>query len=598
MSQQNGKPTGAESIHWDLSDLYSSVDAPEIARDLEAISSRAATFSETYRGRVAGLTAQELLAAIREYESIKELMGRMVGYAYLNWSTDTRNTEFGRFTSQMERHQAKINQQLVFFMLEWMAAPESVAALTDAPALEPYRHYLHIQRLAAPYALSEKEEQVISQLSLTSNKGWQRYFGEVMSAARYELDGESLTQSEVLRHLYSPDRDLRQRAANALTVGLDNLSHTTTFIFNMLAQDKHSDDKLRGLPSWITARNLLNQADNETVETLINSVTSRYDIVARQYRLLRRLWGYETVYDYDRYAPILDNEWHVTWDEARHMVLNAFAAFDPSMAQIAEMFFERNWIDAALGPHKRGGAYSSRVSAGVHPYIFMNYTASPRSVMTLAHELGHGIHQYLSRQAGHLQQSTPLTTAEMASTFGEMLVFDALMTQIDDPKERLAMRVEKIGDTFATVFRQIAMNRFEDAMHTTFRQEGELTTERLSELWMETQRPMFGESVMLRNEYRLWWSYVPHFLNVPGYVYAYSFGELLVWALYARYQEIKSDFPALYMAALSKGGSVWPHELVAPMGIDLRDPGFWNMGLDLIEQMVAQAEEEASALAT
>ncbi len=590
---------GSEQVHWDLSDLYAGIDAPEVTADLEEAKRRAQQFAENYRGKVASLSSSMLLEAVQQLEAIKELLYGLESYAYLNWSTDTVKPSYGRFLSLVQARRAEVDQMLVFFELEWMAASDDVVALADVPEMQRYRHFLKVKRLRAPYALTEKEEQTISELSLSGQRAWQRYFGETMSSARYELDGGQLTQSEILNKTRSADRDMRRRAADAMSAGLGKLAHTTTFIFNALGTHKHSIDKMRGLPSWIKSRNLENQTDDETVEALIESVTSRYNIVWRYYQLTRQLLDYDVLYDYDRYAPVLASGAEIMWDDAHDLVLKAYADFDPKMAEIVQMFFERHWIDAAPGPNKRGGAYSHGTTTKAHPYIFMNYVGNSRDVMTLAHELGHGIHQFLSRSAGHLQHRTPLTTAEMASTFGEMLTFDALMSQISDPKERLAMRLDKIGDTFATVFRQIAMNRFEDAMHTAIRYEGELTTEQLSTLWMETQKPMFGDSLVLRDEYGLWWSYVPHFLDVPGYVYAYSFGELLVWSLYARYKEDEQGhFAQLYLDMLSKGGTVWPHELVSPLGVDLRDENFWHDGLDLIEQMVIEAEKEAAALAT
>ncbi|PJF41775.1 MAG: oligoendopeptidase F, partial [Phototrophicales bacterium] len=485
----------------------------------------------------------------------------------------------------------------LFFSLELMQTPfEILQAWLQDESLAPYHHYLEITQLSAPYALSEPEEYVINKLSLTSSNGWSRYFGEVMSNARYHLNDQQLNQSEILQYLYSPDRELRRQAADAFTEGLEAMTHTTTYIFNMMLLNKEAQDELRHLPSWIRSRNISNQVDDETVNILINSVTSRYDIVARYYRLFKAISGYEELFDYDRYAPITQSEQKIHWDEAVSMVLSAFERFSPKMSEVAQQFFEKKWIDARVAPHKRGGAFSHSVVASAHPYILMNYVGDLRSVQTLAHELGHGIHQYLSRQVGTLQQSTPLTTAEMASTFAEMLVFDALIETITDPQERLALRLDKITDTFATVFRQISMNRFEDAIHTTVRQQGELSTEQFCELWMQTQIPMFGDSLTLRDEYRLWWSYIPHFISTPGYVYAYAFGELLVWALYAKYQEVGSDFAKHYIEALSKGGSVWPHELVAPLGIDLNDENFWLQGLQLVEDMIALAESEAAAL--
>ncbi|MCB9435690.1 MAG: M3 family oligoendopeptidase [Anaerolineales bacterium] len=589
--------TGAENVQWDLGDLYSGVDDPTLQQDLERVLEQAQQFAQNYKGRVEGLDASQLLTALQEYEAIKELSGRMASYASLSWTTDTLNPDYGRLMSLTQRRASEVTQLLVFFSLEWMKASEETAALADDPVLAHYQHYLKLTRLGAPYALGEKEEQLVSELSLTGMEAWERYFGEVLSAARYEFEGERLNQSEILRNVYHPDRTRRQGAADAFTAGLQTLAHTTTFVFNQMALNKHSIDKVRGFPTWVSERNLWNQTDDQTVETLIDSVTGRYDIVARYYTLVRQMLGYDTLYEYDRYAPVMQFEQSVMqWGDARELVLSSFNAFSPQMSGIAAQFFEKNWIDAALKPNKRGGAYSHSVVPSVHPYIFMNYTGEPRTVMTLAHELGHGVHQFLSRSRGYLQADSPLTTAEMASTFAEMLVFDAIMAQTDDPKQRLSMRMEKIADTFATVFRQISLNRFEHALHTTVRQEGELTTARISELWMTSQQAMFGDSLTLRDEYSLWWSYIPHFIGSPGYVYAYAFGELLVWALYARYQAEGGDFPQRYLDALATGGSVWPHDAVAPLGADLQDPAFWQGGLSLIEDMVALAEQEAEGL--
>lgn len=589
--------TGAEGVRWDLSDLYSGVDDPNLQHDLEQVLEQARQFAERYKGCVETLSPQEIHDALVEYEVIKELSARIATYASLIWTTDTHNPDYGRLLSLTQRRASEVTQLLVFFSLEWMNAPEAVADLANTPELAHYQHYLQLTRLAAPYALGEKEEQLVSELSLTGIEAWERYFGEVLSAARYEFEGQSLNQSEILRNLYIQDRSRRQGGADAFTAGLHKLAHTTTYVFNQMALYKHSIDKVRGFPTWVSQRNLWNQADDQTVETLIESVTSRYDIVARYYTLAKQLLGYDMLFDYDRYSPVLQTEQAgIQWCDAKDLVLGAFNDFSPQMSAIARHFFDHNWIDAAVTPNKLGGAYSHPVVPSAHPYIFMNYTGEPRTVMTLAHELGHGVHQYLARGRGFLQADAPLTTAEMASTFAEMLVFDALMARTDDPKQRLAMRMEKIADTFSTVFRQISLNRFEHALHTTVRQEGELTTGRISELWMQTQQPMFGNSLTLREEYSLWWSYIPHFIGTPGYVYAYSFGELLVWALYARYHAEGGDFPQRYLDALAVGGSVWPHEAVAPLGANLQDPAFWQSGLALIEDMVVLAEQEAEGL--
>jgi oligoendopeptidase F len=314
-------------------------------------------------------------------------------------------------------------------------------------------------------------------------------------------------------------------------------------------------------------------------------------LVQRYYKLKSKLLGLEQMFDYDRYAPLLKNETTITWEEAKGMVMDSYAKFHPKMGEITGYFFDKNWIDAAISPGKRGGAYSASTVPSVHPYVFMNFDGKIRDVQTLAHELGHGVHQYLSRQQGSLQAGTPLTTAETASVFGEMLVFQELQQSLTDPKERLALLIGKIDDTIATVFRQISMNRFEDAIHTARREEGELTTGRFSELWMDQQKALYGDAVSLTEDYGQWWCYIPHFLHTPGYVYAYAFGELLVLALYEEFTMHPEGFPERYLELLSAGGSEWPHDLVAKMGLDIRDPEFWNKGLASFEKMVNEAEE-------
>jgi len=402
-----------------------------------------------------------------------------------------------------------------------------------------------------------------------------------------------LSNEKVLSKLHAPDRDLRKRAAASVTAGLRDLSRTSTYILNNLLADKASDDRLRHYESWISARNLANEVDDQVVEALVRAVTGRYDIVARYYRLKRRLLGLDELFEYDRYAPLPAAQHFYPWEETRQIVLDAYRAFHPSMAKIAGWFFERHWIDAAIRPGKIGGAYSAGTVPSVHPYVLLNYEARPRDVMTVAHELGHGVHQALSREQGMLQMHTPLTTAETASVFGEMLVFQDLMRRESDPQVRLTMLTGKLEDSFATVFRQVSMNRFEDAIHAARRNEGELTTERYNALWLDTQRAMFTDSVSLTADYGLWWSYIPHFINTPGYVYAYAFGELLVLALYARYQQVGAEFPGKYLEMLSAGGSNWPHEIVRPLGVDLNDLNFWKDGLQILDDMVSEAEKLA-----
>lgn len=587
--------TGAEDVAWDLSDLYAGDDAG-IVKELDAADGRADAFAEQYRGKVASLDAAGLLAALRDYESIQEAIARVGSFAQLRWTTNTNDPANGALLQKIMERGAKFEQKIVFFNLEWAAVEDAQAAkLIADPSLAFYKHYLEAARRYRPHLLTEPEEKILSEKGVTGNSAWTRFFDETMGASRFQFRGEELNQSAVLKHLYDQDRTMRLDAANSLTAGLRELSRPLTFVFNTLLADKASDDGLRHYASWISARNLSNEASDETVNALVEAVTSRYDVVARYYNLKRELLGLDELFEYDRYAPLPSRAEtrNYNWNEAKQIVLRGYGQFDEEMAEVAEMFFDKSWIDGPIRPGKRGGAFSAGTVPGVHPYILMNYTGTARDVSTLAHELGHGIHQYMSRERGLLQMHTPLTTAEMASTFGEMLVFNDLLSREDDPKAKLAMLAGKIEDSFATIFRQTSMNRFEDAMHNARRDEGELTTERFSELWMNTQRAMFGKSVTLRDEYSIWWSYIPHFLHTPGYVYAYAFGELLVLALYAKYKQEGPAFAPKYVDVLRTGGSDWPHAILSKVGVDLNDPNFWKLGLAEVEKLVAQAEQLA-----
>jgi oligoendopeptidase F len=599
MSNQTKQPTGAEKVAWNLGDLYVGVDDPAIDQDLEEADVRADELAQTYRGRIAELDVEEMRTLLEAYENIYEISRKVSSYAYLNWSVNTEGPANGALLQKATERASRLNQKLVFVELEWADMPDDAAqAIMADPRLAPgpdrtYRHWLEVARRYRPYQLSEAEEKILAEKAITSRHAWMRFFDEVHGAARYEFNGEMLPQQTILAKLYDPDRDVRRQAAGSVTAGLKDLRRTTTYVFNNILADKASNDRLRSYPSWITARNMDNEVDDETVEALISAVTSRYETVARYYRLKRHLLHLDELFDYDRYAPLPAADRHYTWGESKEIVLNAYAQFHPRMAETAQMFFDNHWIDAAVRPGKRSGAFSHGVVPSVHPYVFVNYEATPRDVMTLAHELGHGVHQALARVQGMLQSGTPLTTAETASVFGEMLVFQNLMSRETNREVRLAMLVGKLENSFATVFRQISMNRFEDTIHTARREEGELATERYNELWLDTQRAMFMDSVTMTEDYGLWWSYIPHFIHTPGYVYAYAFGELLVLALYARYQEMGSEFSDAYLNMLTAGGSDWPHALVRPLGVDLSDPGFWGKGLDMLDDMVSEAEDLA-----
>ncbi|MBD3615163.1 MAG: M3 family oligoendopeptidase [Gracilimonas sp.] len=591
------KQTGAENINWDLSDLYSSNNDPQLSKDKKKVLEEAQAFADKYRGKVSKLDAKAFKEMLDEYEGILDLSGKIGSFAYLQWSTDTGNTDYGKLVAETNELSSEISQKLVFLDVEWLKISEKDARkLIEDEHLKKYKHHLESSRRYKDHVLEEKQEQILSAKSVTGRSAWVRFFDETLGAAKFELDGKELSEQEVLSKLHESDRDLRIRAHASLTNKFRDLSRQLTFVFNTLLADKSTNDKLRKYESWIDSRNLANQTDHKTVNALIESVTSKYDLVQRYYKLKRDLLGLDEMMDYDRYAPILKNEATIDWKSAEKMVLDSYSNFHPEMGVITKEFFDKNWIDAAIKPGKRGGAYSASTVPSVHPYVFMNFDGKIRDVQTLAHELGHGVHQYLSRKQGVLQSSTPLTTAETASVFGEMLVFQKLMKELDDPKEKLALLIGKIDDTIATVFRQISMNRFEHAMHTARREEGELTAERFSELWMEQQEALYGDSVTLTEEYGIWWSYIPHFLHTPGYVYAYAFGELLVLALYEEYIQRPEGFSERYLELLSAGGSEWPQDLVAKMGLDITQPDFWNKGLASFERMVEEAEEMAKSI--
>lgn len=589
--------SGAEAVKWDLSDLYKSPDDPALKKDKELLLKKADQFASNYRERVAELSEAEFAEAMGHYEELVQQSGKIGSYAHLIWSTNTEDPALGKLLQEASEMGSELSQKLVFFNVEWLQVEDEKAErLIHSKELIKWQHYLEVSRMYKDHILSEDAEKVMSAKSVTGRAAWNRYFDETLGAARFELDGEELTEQEVLSKLHNPDRELRKKAHQSLTDTFTDHSRSLTFIFNTLLADKYTNDKLRNYESWISSRNLSNQTDSDTVNALIDSVTGHYHLVQRYYKLKRKLLKVDELFDYDRYAPILQTTKKVKWEEAKGMVLGAYSDFHPQMGSIASEFFEKKWIDAAIKPGKRGGAYSASTVTSVHPYVFMNYDGQLRDVQTLAHELGHGVHQYLSRKQGELQSSTPLTTAETASVFGEMLVFNKLLQKIDDPKEKLALLISKIDDTIATVFRQISMNRFEDRIHTARREEGELTTEQFSQHWIESQRELYGDSITLTEEYKLWWCYIPHFLHTPGYVYAYAFGELLVLALYDAYKSQTNGFSDRYIQLLEAGGSDWPHNLIAKMDIDIRDPQFWSRGLNLFESMIEEAEELASHL--
>ena len=600
-AQGSVDPGPAAGVTWDLSDLYAGPDDPRIERDLADALAAAQRFAERYRGRVAALNAAELAGALDELEALEEPAHRAGAYAQLLFAADTATPRHGALLQRVQERASEIRNALVFFELEWVALDDAEAEkrLAD-PALARRRHLLSTMRRYRPHLLSEPEEKILEELANTGARAWSRLFDETLAALRFRFEGPDgpveKSEEELLALLYDPDRETRRRAADALTEGLRANARLLTFVFNTLVQDKASRDRLRRYPDPAAERHLANEIEPETVAALMQACEARHDLVHRYYRLKRRLLGLDRLEDYDRYAPVSAVEGRRSWDEARAVVLAAYRDFAPEMAEIAERFFARRWIDAELRAGKRGGAFSASTVPSAHPYVLLNYTGNLRDVMTLAHELGHGVHQYLARDRGLFEQDTPLTTAETASVFGEMLVFRRLLREERDPAVRLALLCGKLEDAFATVFRQVVMTRFEEKLHAARRSEGELPVERVNALWMEANRPMFGDAVHLRDAYAWWWLYIPHFVHSPFYCYAYAFGELLVLALVRRYDEEGPAFAPRYLEMLAAGGSESPREVVARTGLDIADPGFWARGLSLLEELLVQAEEAAAAL--
>ncbi len=582
----------AAEILWNLNDLYSSSTDPRIAAECEWINGRIGDFS-AYRGKVAELQPGELLEAVRMLEEIEECAQRLLAYAYLDFSTRTLDAGASAFFQAMKELYSRVERDTLFFRLEWTGLEDGPAGeKSSAAELSHYAHYLSALRRYKPHILSEPEERVLAEKGPAGASAWKALFDKMLGGLRF---GEKKkTQSEVLKGLYSADREERKRAAADLSDGLATALVPLTHIFNTILLDKSIEDRLRGYPHWLSSRNLENEIGEETVHALVSAVCSRYDIVERYYRIKKRILGYDELFDYDRYAPLPGPAGEaISWSEATRIVLEAFHDFSEEAAEIARLFFERGWIHAAVLPGKRGGAYSHPVVPSAHPYVFLNYTGARRDVMTLAHELGHGIHQYLARSQGLFNSNTPLTTAESASVFAETLVFRSLLNRTASKEERLALLCSKIEDTFATVFRQAAMNRFEDAVHNARRKMGELDSDYIGSVWMETQRAMFGDSVRLLDHYNTWWCYIPHFVHSPGYVYAYAFGELLTAGLYEQYLREGAGFVPAYLHYLGSGGRAEPVELLRPLGVDVSDAGFWERGLQTVEGLVDEAEKES-----
>jgi oligoendopeptidase F len=573
----------AADVAWDLDPLVDGrgeTGVDELLDEAERVASAVAA----RHGTVAQLDAAGLASVMRELASIAELVGRAGSYAHLRFAADTTDPARGALLQHVEERATAINTKILFFELEWAALPDDRAAdLLADEQLAFCRHYLAAARRYRPHLLTEPEELVMTEKAVTGRSAWSRLFSELTSTIAVEIDGDRVSLEEALSRLTSPDRDDRRDSAEAVTAALEPGLRTRAFVFNTLLADKATDDRLRKYPHWLASMNLDNEASDESVRALVAAVQARYDIPQRWYALKARVLGLDRLADYDRMASVASEESEFGWREARELVLDAYGSFSSDLEGAAHRFFDEAWIDAPVRPGKRPGAFCAYTVPSQHPYLLLNWTGRRRDVLTLAHELGHGLHAYLARDQGIFHQTTPLTLAETASVFGETVTFGRLLDATSDPSARLALAAESIEGQIATVFRQTAMNRFEDRVHTERRDVGELSVDRFGELWHETQAEMLGDTVEITDGYRTWWSYIPHFIGTPGYVYAYAYGQLLALSVYRTYEERGTGFVPQYLELLRSGGSRTPEELGRIVDVDLGDPGFWDGGLAIVE---------------
>jgi oligoendopeptidase F len=593
-----------EAAGWDLEPLVEAEGEEGVKRRLADALEKAHAFAAQHAGRVAELDTRRLREAMEELALIQELIGRAGTYAALHFAVDTANPANGALLQLVQERATAIETTLLFFELEWAAlSDERAEELLAGPGLDFCRHHLRNVRRYRAHMLTEPEEKILAEKSVTGASAWTRLFEELSSAITVELpasvDGgeqrERVALDIALSRLILPDRDVRRETAAAVTAALEPGLRTRAFLFNTLLADKATDDRLRRYPNWLSARNLSNEASDESVQALINAVRARCEIPRRWYRLKAGLLGVERIADYDRMAAVTEDEVTFSFANAREIVLDCYASFSPELGALARRFFDERHVDAPARPAKRGGAFCAAGVPAVFPYVMLNYASRRRDVLTLAHELGHGVHFALAAPQGVFHQDTPLTLAETASVFGETIVFRRLLEQDSEPASRLALLAESLEDTIATVFRQVAMNRFEELVHTERREQGELSVDRLGELWIQSQGEMLGDSVELTEGYRSWWSYIPHFIGSPGYVYAYAYGLLLALSVYERYLQQGEEMVPRYLELLAAGGSRPPEELAQIVGIDLADPGFWEAGLDLVERQLSDAEAAATA---
>ena len=585
----------AEGIRWDLSDLYAAHDDPRIDLTIKDCYARAERFADRFRALMQDhetLTAESLLQALSELESIYETLGRVGSYAGLLYAADTAKPEYQDLTQRVEQRSTEIRNLLLFFELEWLKVNDTIASrLIADPTLEAYRHYLISLRRYRPHTLTELEERVINDRDNTGRNAFGRLFSEITSSLTFafEKQGEKadLNLSQILSLLHESDRALRQSAMETLYQGLSQQGQVLTFIYDTLIQDQLTMDRLRSYPDPMAQRHLFNEIDGAAVKTMMAVVEENYGLAQDYFRLKAKLLKLPRLALYDQYAPVGKEVKPFPYQQARQVILAAFDAFDPKFRQIAAEFFDKHWIDAEIRKGKRGGAFCASPSPQLHPYILCNYDDNLRDVMTVAHELGHGLHGCLSRKQSYFNYDTPLTTAETASVFGEMLVFDYLLEHQTDPEVQIALLAGKIEDIFATVFRQNVLTRFEEKAFAA-RTEKRLTHDALGMLWLEANGKYYGDAVEIPDGYRWGWSYIPHFIHSRFYCYSYVFGQLLVLALYRMYKDEGKSFVPKYLALLEAGGSDTPEALLEPLGVNTRAAEFWQKGFEEIRALTAK----------
>ncbi|MEJ2227639.1 MAG: M3 family oligoendopeptidase [Alphaproteobacteria bacterium] len=581
---------------WNLTDLYPALDASEVSSDLQRAAQDADAFAARYQGKLATQMEAEggaaLFRALKDFEALQDVMGRLGSYAFLNYVTKTSDPTCAKFFGDMQEKLTNIGSKLLFFTLEINRLDD--AKLTEAmatPPLDHFRPWLEEVRKEKPYQLSDDLERLFHEKGMTGRAGWSRLFSETMTDLRFEVAGETLTLEPTLNLLMSPDATARQQAGEALAQVFKSNLRLFTLITNILAKDKEISDRWRGFKDVAASRHLSNNVEPEVVDAMISAVRARYASISHRYYAMKAKWmGKESLEYWDRNAPITtEAERQTPWNEARNTVLAAYERFSPEMANIGRTFFDKGWIDAPVREGKAPGAFAHPTVPSAHPYILLNYMGKPRDVMTLAHELGHGVHQVLANEKGALMAYTPLTLAETASVFGEMLAFKAILANTPDPKERRILLAQKVEDKINTVVRQVTFFDFERRVHTE-RMNGELTSERLCDIWLEVQTESLGPSIRLSEGCEVFWSYIPHFIHSPFYVYAYAFGDCLVNSLYAVYENSADGFQERYLDMLKAGGTKHHKELLAPFGLDASNPAFWDMGLGVIERMIDELE--------